>query len=78
MAVPQTTPEPRPGATFDFQALAARARADNPDASLFDALDAEREIKQRMRRARGDAQLRRVALDGPRPCGASLRPGRRR
>ena len=65
MAASHPIPEFSSGTTCDFHAVAARARADNPDAVLFDALEAEREINQRMRRARGDdAQLRRVALDG--------------
>jgi hypothetical protein len=59
---------------FDFQSLAARAHADNPDAELFDLLEADKGHRRRFGRAqrvalagdrdRGEALVRRVVLDG--------------
>ncbi len=46
---------------FDFQALAARAHADNPDAELFDALETYGEQERIGKRERGAAMWRAVA-----------------
>jgi len=59
---------------FDFQALAARAHDDNPDAELFDLLEADKGHRRRFGRAqrvafsgdrdRGEALARQALLDG--------------
>ena len=51
---------------FDFQALAARAHDDNPDAELFDLIEAAKGQRRRF----GHAQ--RVALAGDRERGEAL------
>jgi hypothetical protein len=59
---------------FDFQALAARAHADNPDTELFDLIEADKGHRRRFGRARrvasagdrnrGEALVRQALLDG--------------
>jgi hypothetical protein len=59
---------------FDFQSLAARAHADNPDAELFDLIEADKGHRRRFGRAqrvafsgdrdRGEALVRQAILDG--------------
>lgn len=60
-------------APFDFRALAARARADNPDAELLDLIEEDKSffhrLDQALQAAKGDSratrkELRRAAADG--------------
>lgn len=43
---------------FDFQALAARAAAENPDAALLDVIEEDRETTSRWRRMWAQASVR--------------------
>ena len=50
MADTENTPGGSAAASFDFQALAARAHADNPDAALLDAIERDKTRTRRFRR----------------------------
>ncbi len=51
MADANTTPAAPAAATFDFRGLVERAKADNPDVTLFDAIEEDKASSRRFKKA---------------------------